>query len=84
MWTICAGWQSGGGTRARACGVNVNTTDATTGATALLLPAQNTHTFLHSPYMTPYETRSNEHARARRAGAWWREKQHRLRKKRFA
>jgi hypothetical protein len=24
--------------------VNVNTTDATTGATALLLPAQNTHT----------------------------------------
>jgi hypothetical protein len=23
--------------------VNVNTTDATTGATALLLPAQNTH-----------------------------------------
>ena len=28
--------------------VNVNTTDATTGATALLLPAQNTHT-LHDP-----------------------------------
>ncbi len=27
--------------------VNVNSTDATTGATALLLPAQNTHT-LHS------------------------------------
>ena len=27
------------GRRARACGVNVNTTDATTGATALLLPA---------------------------------------------
>ena len=30
------------------CRVNVNTTDATTGATALLLPAQNTHT-LHDP-----------------------------------
>ncbi len=28
--------------------VNVNTTDATVGATALLLPAQNTHT-LHDP-----------------------------------
>jgi hypothetical protein len=28
--------------------VNVNTTDATAGATALLLPAQNTHT-LHDP-----------------------------------
>ena len=28
--------------------MNVNTTDATTGATALLLPAQNTHT-LHDP-----------------------------------
>ena len=39
---------------ARSC-VNVNTTDATTGATALLLPAQNTHT-LHDP-MRPYETR---------------------------
>jgi hypothetical protein len=26
------------------CCVNVNTTDATAGATALLLPAQNTHT----------------------------------------
>ena len=26
------------------CCVNVNTTDATTGATALLLPVQNTHT----------------------------------------
>ena len=41
--------------------VNVNTTDATTGATALLLPAQNTHTLhlaLHDPIMTPYETRS--------------------------
>ena len=35
-------------------GVNVNTTDATTGATALLLPAQR----MHTPYMTPYETRS--------------------------
>ena len=30
--------------------VNVNTTDATTGATALLLPAQNTHT-LHDPIL---------------------------------
>ena len=30
--------------------VNVNTTDATTGATALLLPAQNTHT-LHDPML---------------------------------
>ena len=29
--------------------MNVNTTDATTGATALLLPAQNTHTFIHDP-----------------------------------
>jgi hypothetical protein len=29
-------------------GVNVNTTDATAGATALLLPAQNTYT-LHDP-----------------------------------
>ena len=37
--------------------VNVNTTDATTGATALLLPAQNTHT-LHDP------KRDAEHARA--------------------
>jgi len=37
--------------------VNVNTTDATTGATALLLPAQNTHT-LHDPI------RDTEHARA--------------------
>ena len=37
--------------------VNVNTTDATTGATALLLPAQNTHT-LHDPIRNP------EHARA--------------------
>ena len=37
--------------------VNVNTTDATTGATALLLPAQNTHT-LHDPIRDP------EHARA--------------------
>ena len=41
--------------------VNVNTTDATTGATALLLPAQNTHT-LHDPIRNP------EHARARAAG----------------
>jgi hypothetical protein len=40
-------------------GVNVNTTDATTGArTALLLPAQNTHT-LHDPI------RDTEHARAK-------------------
>ncbi len=37
--------------------VNVNTTDATAGATALLLPAQNTHT-LHDP------RRDTEHARA--------------------
>ncbi len=37
--------------------VNVNTTDATAGATALLLPAQNTHT-LHDP------KRDTEHARA--------------------
>ena len=37
--------------------VNVKTTDATTGATALLLPAQNTHT-LHDPI------RDTEHARA--------------------
>jgi hypothetical protein len=37
--------------------VNVNTTDATAGATALLLPAQNTHT-LHDPIRDP------EHARA--------------------
>jgi hypothetical protein len=37
--------------------VNVNTTDATVGATALLLPAQNTHT-LHDP------KRGTEHARA--------------------
>ena len=37
--------------------MNVNTTDATTGATALLLPAQNTHT-LHDPIRDP------EHARA--------------------
>jgi hypothetical protein len=37
--------------------VTVNTTDATTGATALLLPAQNTHT-LHDPI------RDTEHARA--------------------
>ena len=34
--------------RTGTCCVNVNTTDATTGATALLLPAQNTHT-LHDP-----------------------------------
>jgi hypothetical protein len=38
-------------------GVNVNTTDATTGAPALLLPAQNTHTS-HDPI------RDTEHARA--------------------
>ena len=38
--------------------VNVNTTHATTGATTLLLPAQNTHT-LHDPI------RDTEHARAR-------------------
>ena len=37
--------------------MNVNTTDATAGATALLLPAQNTHT-LHDP------KRDTEHARA--------------------
>jgi hypothetical protein len=37
--------------------VNVNTTDATAGATALLLPAQNTHT-LQDP------KRDTEHARA--------------------
>jgi hypothetical protein len=37
--------------------VTCNTTDATTGATALLLPAQNTHT-LHDPI------RDTEHARA--------------------
>jgi len=43
--------------------VNVNTTDATTGATALLLPAQNTHT----PYMTPNETRSMRALAALRA-----------------
>jgi hypothetical protein len=30
------------------CPVNVNTTDATTGATALLLPAQNTYTRVSS------------------------------------
>ena len=41
----------------RSVRVNVNTTDATTGATALLLPAQNTHT-LHDPIRNP------EHARA--------------------
>jgi len=39
--------------------VNVNTTDATTGATALLLPAQNTHTL----HLTPYESRSMRAAR---------------------
>jgi hypothetical protein len=39
------------------CCVNVNTTDATVGATALLLPAQNTHT-LHDP------KRGTEHAPA--------------------
>ena len=41
----------------RVLGVNVNTTDATTGATELLLPAQNEHT-LHDPI------RDTEHARA--------------------
>jgi hypothetical protein len=40
------------------CSVNINTTDATTGATALLLPAQDTHP-LHDPI------RDTEHARAR-------------------
>ena len=40
-----------------ACCVNVNTTDAKAGATALLLPAQNTHT-LHDP------KRDTEYARA--------------------
>jgi hypothetical protein len=39
--------------------VNVSTTDARTGATALLLPAQNTHT-LHDPI----HVRDTEHARA--------------------
>ena len=39
--------------------VNVNTTDATAGATALLLPAQNTYT-LHDPI----RIRDTEHARA--------------------
>ncbi len=43
--------------REKRMNVNVNTTDATAGATALLLPAQNTHT-LHDP------TRDTEHARA--------------------
>ena len=45
-----------------ACGelACVNTTDATTGATALLLPAQNTHTLhVHDPI------RDTEYARAR-------------------
>jgi hypothetical protein len=42
--------------------VTVNTTDATTGATALLLPAQNTHT-LHDPI------RATEHAHARALAA---------------
>ena len=42
--------------------VNVNTTDATTGATALLLPAQNTHT-LHDPI------RDTEHAAMRELAA---------------
>ena len=28
--------------------MNVNTTDATTGATALLLPAQNTHVYVNT------------------------------------
>jgi hypothetical protein len=34
--------------------VNVNTTDATTGATALCYCPLR----IHTPYMTPYETRS--------------------------
>ena len=34
-------------------GVNVNTTDATTGATHCYCPLR-----IHTPYMTPYETRS--------------------------
>jgi hypothetical protein len=42
--------------------VNVSTTDARTGATALLMPAQNTHT-LHDPI------RDTEHARTL---AFWR------------
>ena len=42
--------------------VTVNTTDATTGATALLLPAQNTHT-LHDPI------RCTTHAHARALAA---------------
>ena len=46
--------------------VNVNTTDATTGATALLLPAQNTHT-LHE-YMTPFVRKKRVHTRVK--GAW--------------
>ena len=37
--------------------VNVNTTDATAGATALLLPAQNTHT-LHDPIRDPVHARA--------------------------
>ena len=37
--------------------VNVNTTDATAGATALLLPAQNTHT-LHDPIRDPEQARA--------------------------
>ena len=37
--------------------VNVNTTDATAGATALLLPAQNTHT-LHDPIRNPAHARA--------------------------
>ena len=45
-------WWSAGGhggcLEVTAC-VNVNTTDATTGATALLLPAQNTHTLHADP-----------------------------------
>jgi hypothetical protein len=37
-------------------GVNVNTTDATAGATALLLPAQNTHT-LHDRCVSQQQQR---------------------------
>jgi hypothetical protein len=39
---------AGGSDGPERCDVNVNTTDATAGATALLLPAQNTYT-LHDP-----------------------------------
>ena len=38
-----------------------NTTDATTGATTLLLAAQQNTLRIHTPFTTPYETRSNRH-----------------------